>query len=75
MKKHFPIIIEQDQDGIFIVNCPILKGCRSYGETLDIALNNISEAIKVCIDEAEPDDTDTTMFIGIRDLEIAVSTP
>lgn len=25
MKKHFPIIIEQDKDGVFIVECPVFK--------------------------------------------------
>jgi hypothetical protein len=25
MKKHFPIIIEQDKDGVFIVECPVLN--------------------------------------------------
>ena len=30
MKKHFPIIIEQDKDGVYIVECPLFKGCRSY---------------------------------------------
>ena len=42
MKKHFPILIEQDSDGYFIVECPVLKGCRSYGETIEEALRNIS---------------------------------
>jgi len=47
-KKHFPIIIEQDKDGVFIVESPVLKGCRSYGRTVDEALENIREAIEVC---------------------------
>ena len=50
MKKHFPIIIEQDKDGVFIVESPILKGCRSYGRTVDEALENIREAIEVCLE-------------------------
>ena len=49
MKKHYPIIIEQDKDGVFIVQCPLFRGCRSYGDTIDEAIENIKEAIKVCI--------------------------
>jgi predicted RNase H-like HicB family nuclease len=36
MKKNFPVIVEQDDDGVFIVECPIIKGCRSYGHTIVI---------------------------------------
>lgn len=35
MKKHYPIIIEQDKDGVYIVECPLFKGCRSYGHNID----------------------------------------
>ena len=72
MKKHFPIIIEQDKDGIFIVECPTLKGCRSYGHTVEEAIENIKEAIEVCIENAESE-VPGMMFVGIRDLEVAVS--
>ena len=71
MTRHFPIVIEQDSDGVFIVDCPILQGCRSYGHTLDEAMANIREAIEACLPEGEP--AAGTTFIGVRDLEIAVS--
>ncbi|MFQ6119159.1 MAG: type II toxin-antitoxin system HicB family antitoxin [Methanosarcinales archaeon] len=45
-KYRFQIIIEQDEDGIYIVDCPVLKGCHSYGETLEEAIENIKEAIQ-----------------------------
>lgn len=70
MNKHFPIVIEQDPDGIFIVDCPIFKGCRSYGETIEQAIENIKEAIAVCAPEY-PEYTQST-FIGVRDIEMAI---
>lgn len=71
MKKHYPVIIEQDNDGIFIVECPLLKGCRSYGYSIDEALKNIREAIEACIEE-EPPLEDQVTFVGLRDLEMGV---
>lgn len=63
-RKHFPVIIEQDKDGVYIVSCPIIRGCHSYGHTVDEAVDNIIEAIQVCLeDEAAAADT-TTQFIG-----------
>jgi predicted RNase H-like HicB family nuclease len=53
MKKiHLPIIIEIDEDGYYIVTCPLFKGCHSYGETIDEALENIKEVIDLCLEEA-----------------------
>jgi predicted RNase H-like HicB family nuclease len=46
-----PVIIERDEDGVFIVECPVLQGCHSYGDTLEEALENIREAIQLCIEE------------------------
>jgi predicted RNase H-like HicB family nuclease len=40
------IIIEQDEDGFFIAECPNLPGCISQGKTLQEAKANIKEAIK-----------------------------
>ena len=51
LKKHFPIVIEQDVDGFFIVSCPLFQGCRSYGKTIDDALSNIKEVIELCLEE------------------------
>ncbi len=73
MKKHYPVIIEQDKDGIFIVECPVLKSCRSYGKTINEAIDNIREAIEVCLLDEPPSADDKTTFIGIRDLEMDVA--
>ena len=48
-KFHFPILIEQDEDNIYIVSCPVFKGCHSYGKTVGEAMNNIQEVIEMCL--------------------------
>lgn len=69
MKKlHFPIMIEIDEDGYFIVSCPVFKGCHSYGETIDEALENIKEVIEMCLEEQELEPVNK--FVGFRELEI-----
>jgi predicted RNase H-like HicB family nuclease len=69
MKKHYPVIIEQDEDGLFIIQCPSFQGCRSYGQNIAEALSNIEEAILACIETGEEFDNNST-FIGVRDIEI-----
>jgi antitoxin HicB len=41
----FRILIEPDEDGVFVAECPSLPGCISQGETRDKALTNIKDAI------------------------------
>ncbi len=41
----FRITIEQDEDGVFVVQCHSLPGCISQGTTREEALANIKDAI------------------------------
>ncbi len=42
----YRILIEQDEDGVFIAECPSLPGCISQGGNRKEALENIRDAIK-----------------------------
>ena len=42
----FRIMINQDEDGIFVAECPSLPGCISQGNTRADALSNIQDAIQ-----------------------------
>lgn len=48
-----PIFVEKDEDGFYIVECSLFKGCYSQGETLDEALKNIREVIELLLEEKE----------------------
>lgn len=40
------IIIEEDESGMFVVECPALPGCISQGKTRAEAIKNIQDAMK-----------------------------
>ena len=42
----YRILIEQDEEGMFVVECPSLPGCISQGKTRKEALVNIQDAMK-----------------------------
>ena len=44
------VTIDRDEDGVWIVECPSIPGCVSQGDTKDEALDNIREAIALCIE-------------------------
>jgi predicted RNase H-like HicB family nuclease len=45
----FNIIIEKDEEGRYVAECPDLPGCLSEGGTLEDAMENINEAIIGCL--------------------------
>ena len=51
--RQFPVIVEKDEDGFYVVECPLFRGCFTQGKNLDEALKNIKEAIELCLEEKE----------------------
>ena len=42
----YRVIIEEDENGMFVAECPTLPGCISQGKTRQEALKNIKDAIQ-----------------------------
>jgi antitoxin HicB len=49
----FRVIIEQDEDGVFVAHCPALPGCISQGAIREEAQANIKEAITGYLESLE----------------------
>ena len=43
----FPVVVEKDKAGYFFALVPSLQGCYAQGNTLEEALKNIREVIKL----------------------------
>jgi predicted RNase H-like HicB family nuclease len=58
MAMRYTVILEQEEDGGYVVSVPALPGCVSQGDSRGEALANIQEAIKLyvddCIDAGDP---------------------
>jgi predicted RNase H-like HicB family nuclease len=46
----FLITIYQDEDGVYVAECPSIPGCVSQGKTEAEAETNIRMAIKECLE-------------------------
>jgi predicted RNase H-like HicB family nuclease len=46
----FIVIIDRDEDGMFVVECPSILKCVSQGKTEQEAVANIKDAIKQCLE-------------------------
>ena len=50
MLMKFKVVLEEAEEGGYVVYVPSLPGCVSQGETKEEALENIKEAIEVYLD-------------------------
>ena len=48
-----PLLFETDEDGMVVVECPVLPGCYTQGETFDEAMRNIREVIELLREEPD----------------------
>ncbi|MHB1470064.1 MAG: type II toxin-antitoxin system HicB family antitoxin [Thermoplasmataceae archaeon] len=51
----YTVVLEKDEDGIYVATVPALPGCISDGKTVEEALTNIREAIQGFIDDMKSD--------------------
>ncbi len=50
-KSSLPLLIEKDEDGFYVAECPLFEGCYSQGKTIDEALYNIREVLALVLQE------------------------
>jgi predicted RNase H-like HicB family nuclease len=46
----YRVLIEQDEDGVFVAECPSLPGCVSHGRSRGEAVANVRDAIRGCLE-------------------------
>jgi len=72
MKKQildFNVIIEQDEDGIYVAQVPEIQGCHTQGKTMEEVIERIKEAIEVCL-EGDKEEITPMKFIGIQRVQV-----
>ena len=67
----FTVLIEMDEDGIYIASVPELQGCYTQGKNVSQVLERIKEAIEVCI-ETENNEIEPLQFIGVQKISVSV---
>jgi len=73
-KQSFTVLIEKDEDGVFIGTVKSMKGCYTYGKTLDALMANLKEAVEVHLEAfgLEEKELPATRFAGVQELEVEV---
>jgi len=73
--KHvFQVIVEQDEAGYFVAECPALKACYTQGKTFEEAIENIKDVIALCLVELKKEGKRIPRqpeIVGIKRIEVA----
>lgn len=67
MKRVFTVLIEKDENGIYIAEVPDIKGCYTQGDSVEEVMKNIKEVVEMCLEEQ---DIRPNEFIGIQKIEV-----
>lgn len=65
----FKVLIEKDEDGIYVSSVPELPGCYTQAKTLKEVRNRIKEVIALVL---EDDDLDNAKFISPRSHTLSI---
>ena len=66
----FNVTIDRDEDGVWIAECPAIPGCVSQGKTKEEALENIKDAIALCLEVRA--EQGLSLTLETRQLEVSI---
>ncbi len=70
MVRQFDVIIERDEEGVYVASVPQLPGCHTDGTSLDELMREVREAIELCL-EIDGQQADNLEFVGIQRVTVA----
>lgn len=68
----FTVIIEKDEEGIYVATVPALSGCHTQAKDLNELDERIKEAIKLCLEEEIHEEAGNYSFVGVHEVEVAI---
>lgn len=68
----YTIVLEQDEDGIYVASCPALQGCYTQGDTYEEAIANIKDAVRLHIEARKSLGEPVPVERAVEEVEIDV---
>ena len=72
-QRIYTVVIEQDEDGVFVGHVPSLPGCHTQGRNVAEIDERIREAIALYLDVARErgEEPSRTRLVGVHQVEVA----
>lgn len=71
-KYNFPVVIEKDENGVYIATVPALRGCHTQAKNLVTLYKRIQEVISLCLEVEKnilKEKISDNKFIGVQNFE------
>ena len=63
--------MQQDEDGVWVAECPAIPGCVSQGKTREEASRNLKEAMQSCLEVRK--EKGMPLTVETREIELSVA--
>ncbi len=70
VRYKYTVVVERDEDGMYIAYCPALQGCYTQGKTYEEVMKNIKEAIELHIEARKDLGEEIPIEMAIEEVEI-----
>ena len=70
----FTVIVERDEDGVYIARVPSLKGCHTFAQTWEELQERVKEVIELCLEIEEEEQGEVpsdNQLVGAFQLEVS----
>ena len=71
--QRFTVVLERDEDGIYVASIPALPGCHTQGRSLDQAMRRMREAAELWLEvnrERRRGVPRSLVLVGVQQLEV-----
>ena len=70
----FPILITQDEDGVYLAQVPSLPGCHTQAKSLPVLYKRVSEAIELALEvlKSKHQKIFQDRFIGVQQIQVMI---
>lgn len=71
----FQVIIEQDEDEVFVAEVPGIRACYAQGSTFEEALRNVTDVLEMCVEAMKGRDEEIPVqseIIGVKRVKVTV---
>jgi predicted RNase H-like HicB family nuclease len=71
--QRFTVVLERDEDGVYVASIPALPGCHTQSRSLDQAMRRIREAAELWLEvhrERRGESLPPLDLVGVQQLDI-----
>lgn len=71
MSHEFNVVVERDEDGVFVATVPALPGCHTQAQTMSELMERIREAIALHLEVENDTPPPKLEFVGVERVTVA----